>query len=240
MSRHAGPIVKALRDGVLVIVSILVAIALEGWWADRGLWQDLAADLAAVREQLLSVRETVEDQAFRSQRIMDVGYGLLERMNSEREADFVTVPDTVAFWAVGATPTLNVSVGAIDALIASGRFGAIQSGDLRTALANIDADISSVTENQIIAREYTLSALNPRLDDVLDRQVLTRLRFLPTFPFIRRPAESLADVRLPNNQGVRNAIEVRVGYFNRSVGAMSFLTEDINQILALLDQELSG
>jgi hypothetical protein len=234
------PILKALRDGVLVIVSILIAIALEGWWADRGLRQDLAADLTSVHEQLLSVRETVEDQAFRSQRIVDVGNGLLERMNSAREADLVTVPDTVAFWAVSATPTLNVSVGAVDALIASGRFGAIQTRDLRTALANIDAGVSSVTENQIIARDYTLSALSPMLDDVLDRQVLMQLRFLPTFPFIRRPAESLADVRLPNSQGVRNAIEVRVGYFNRSVGAMSFLTEDIDHILALLDQELSG
>jgi hypothetical protein len=240
MSRGARSILRALRDGTLVIASILIAFGLEAWWADRGLQRDLSADLASVREQLRSVRLTVESQSRRSQRIMDVGNRLLERLASERASGVVTVPDTVVFWAVSATPTMNVSIGAVDALIASGRFGAIRHAELRTALANLDARVASVTENQVTARDYSLSVLSPRLDEVLDRLSTARLRSLPAFPFIGRPSETLGNVQLPNNQAVRNGLDVRVGYFIRSVGAMGSLIEDIDHILSLLDEELSG
>ena len=116
MSRGARPILKTLRDGALVIASILIAFGLEAWWEDRGLRRDLSSDLISVREQLQSVRESVQSQARRSQRIVDVGNGLLARLASEGESAVVTVPDTVVFWAISATPTLNVSVGAAQSL----------------------------------------------------------------------------------------------------------------------------
>ena len=240
MSRSARPILEALRDGALVIASILIAFGLEAWWANRGLQRDLSADLASVREQLRSVRLTVESQSGRSQRILHVGNRLLERLDSESTSGVVTVPDTVVFWAVSATPTLNVSAGAVDALIASGRFGAIRSAELRTALANLDARIASVTENQETARDYTLSVLSPRLDDAIDRLATARLRSSPEFPFIGRPSESFGDQQLPNHQAVRNGLDVRIGYFIRSVEAMGSLIGDIDHILTLLDEELSG
>ena len=191
MSQDARSIVKALRDGALVIASILIAFGLEAWWANRGLQRDLSADLASVREQLHSVRQTVESQSRRSQRIIDVGNQLVERLADERTSGVVTVPDTVVFWAVSATPIMNISMGAVDALIASGRFGAIRSTALRTALGNLDAAVSGVTENQETAREYSLSVLSPRIDDVLDGPATARLRSLPSFPFVGRPSESL-------------------------------------------------
>lgn len=230
MSSKATGLLKTLRDAAVVVASILIAFALEAWWDEQQLSRDVQADLANIGEQLLAVESSVDEIDRRASNIINAGSALLAQLEGHDEGDPVAVTDTLLWWGVRSSPSLDVSIGAVTALIASGRIGAVQDPQLRLRLANLQGQIDDVTEDQAAARQHDLMILGPLLSEYVDQAHLDRVTLAwqaeggnPG----RGEAPTFGSVDFPNLLQLRNAVRVRLSFHRRAQQAMGSLRDDI-------------
>ena len=170
------PVWRLLRDGCVVVTSILIAFSLDAWWGEVQTGREVREELQGIDRELAANVTRVEYHIDFMGRIIAASEALLERMNLEASADEVLVSDTLAWFAFGgASPTLDASTGAIDALIASGRLQAVRSPELKGHLSGMEGRIQDAVEEQYVARSLRDQRLNPLLDPVLDRARLRKV-----------------------------------------------------------------
>ncbi len=153
-------ITKRLGQGLLVVVSILIAFGLDAFWEDSKERGDLHEDLANISAELQENRARVEYHLDMSQRMVDAFDVLLGAIDSEQGA--ATVPDTT-LWLTTITPSLDASLGAIDALIASGRMAVVSNSELSRRLAGLRDRVHDAVEEQVQATEVQYSLVIPHL-----------------------------------------------------------------------------
>jgi len=106
-------------------------------------------------------------------RVVSAGDALLAEMDAAPDSRTLVVADTIAWFVfLGISPTLDASLGGIEALIASGRLSAVRSRELRTRLAGLEGEIRDATEEQYINRDLEHDRMLPLLDPLFDRAPL--------------------------------------------------------------------
>ena len=68
----------------------------------------------------------------------------------------VRVPDTIAWPAFSIATALDLTPGAVDAIVQSGILRSIANGRLRTRLSELRDQMVDVLEEQLVARQITL------------------------------------------------------------------------------------
>lgn len=84
----------------------------------------------------------------------------MELMEESADDKLLSVPDTLVFLGTNASPTLEVSFGSVDALLASGRFGAIEEPRLRLLVSGFPGHVED-------AREMAMSTLGNEVRETL-------------------------------------------------------------------------
>ena len=120
----SGSAKKLFLESFVVIVSILIAFGLDAAWDSAEVRRELRSDLENVVQELQVNQARV---AFHFDMAVRIGMALehLGDALAASSASHVVVPDTIA-WLAAVYPTLDGSLGAVDALIASGRMAAIE------------------------------------------------------------------------------------------------------------------
>lgn len=146
---------------LLIVVSILLAFALDAWWDERGRDRQLVEELQAVRQEMLEnvanvavVLASVREHAAH----VDALIGALEQSGGEP----VTVPNA---WLGSAVTwrTVDVSTGTLELIRLSGGLRRIEAPALRAALASFPADLLDFTEDEQIGRDFAEYQLSPLL-----------------------------------------------------------------------------
>jgi hypothetical protein len=229
-----------LVEGLTVVVSILLAFALDAWWSDHQLRTDVAEDLRAVDHELQGNEDRVRYQLDLMSRIVSAGDALLAGMVAAPDSKTLVVPDTIAwFTLLGISPTLDASLGGIRALIASGRLSAIRSRELRTRLAGLEGEFQDAVEEQAINRDIEHDRLLPILDRLVDRGPLYDMNrdfFDERVP--GRPVHSTGTIRVPNRLELRNVIRSRNGNMTTASGEMRKLLVSLAEIHDLIAMEV--
>lgn len=148
-------------EGLVVVSSILIAFALDAFWQDAELKRDLRLDLANVAGEIEVNRGRVEYQIDLTSRMVTALDELLARTTESSAPDLV-VPDTIA-WLAQITPTMDLSLGAIDALLASGRMAAVEDPNLAGRLAGLHGLVGDAVEEQVQALDIQYSLVLPLL-----------------------------------------------------------------------------
>jgi hypothetical protein len=153
-------IVRRLSDGLLVVLSILVAFGIDAAWDESKEARELRADLVNVGLELEANRARVQFHLDLAQR----RYAAIGVVSGQMEpgGNVVTVPDTTAFLA-NTNATLDASLGAIDALVASGRMGAVRDPDLARRLAGLRDRFDDAVEEQLDVKEMEALHVIPLL-----------------------------------------------------------------------------
>lgn len=224
-----------LLEGVVIVVSIVLAFALDAWWDDVAERRQLRQQLGSVQAEVRGNRDLVLFQVDLMERMIDAGEALVEAMDSgASRGGAVSVPDTLA-WLPLANPTLDASLGAIDALVGSGQLALIRDPALRSRLAGLRDRISDSVEEQEQALTVYYDHLYPRLIESGYR----------TSPVVRqsifdywadrvpgRPAQSFGMVEFPSDPALAETVGERLLLYGISVDEMRVLLTVLDDLEA--------
>lgn len=211
----------ALRDAALIVVSILIAFALDAWWDGRSRAAEerealtaLSAELAASRAELDSV------MAFNVRQIQRIDRHLNGRFNPDEE------PEDLDAFSGGLT--FDPSIGAIEAILAGG-LDRVTSLELRAAIAAwpgvlreievdqwIMVDRYNALEDALVTRGFHLDVRNARRE----------LGVVSRSTWVRLAADSL--------------VRQRMSALGGSIGGLLFELEDVEARLADLEGLVEG
>lgn len=140
-----------MLESVIVVVSILIAFALDASWDRFRAQSDLRQDLAGVRDELAANRDALASQILLVKRVAGSIAALLDSMDRQPNATQIIASDTT-IWISQRTPTFDPSFGAIDALVATGRLAAIEDTRLRQNLAGLASRATDAGEELLEAQ----------------------------------------------------------------------------------------
>ncbi|MFV1988844.1 MAG: hypothetical protein ACC682_16350 [Gemmatimonadota bacterium] len=229
-SRGLGLLLQSLA----VIVSILIAFALDAWWAERSLRRDLLDDLVSVTQELETNVVTLEVEAlFHRTAIASIDV-LVGRIDDADGAPWLTVPDTVASFAFVFPPSYEASITAVRALISSGGLSRLRDPRLKQILGNFEAQAENIREGELGARRLAMEEIvplfweTPDLASSFGRAVEYRRRGLENTPLPSRP------IQIQNVAGLKNRLLLRRAWVDSSLRSIEQLRVDLEAALELL------
>lgn len=233
-----------LAEGLVVLLSILAAFLLEGWRADRELAGELLQELVSVQRELEGNRELILAEVEAIDRVTAGTEALLAELRAARDRDSVFVPDTIGWLGGMWTTTVDPSLGAVEALIATGRLAQVSNPELRTGLAGLRDRVADAREDQVVVRLLLVEQLLPLIRDGVDIASMADAGELlmtvsegdsltPQERARLRGLESQTRVRFPNSAAIRNTIRYKASYHG---GARAELVALVAHLEKLIDQ----
>jgi hypothetical protein len=237
--------VRLLLEGVVILSSILVAFFLEGWRDDRELDREVRQEVESVLREIQRNQELVRAEIVTLDRILMANDTLMAVLDDAAGEGSVSVADTLVFLARQWQTTFSPSLGAVEALIASGRLAQIEDAKLRQGLAGLRETIGDALNDELMAQ------------DIAVNQLLPLLRGMYRFPglgldFFGTPREGLTpqeglgdvavphrgDVRFPAGVDVRNTLLARTGWYSGARSKFLSMEDHLSELVALLAREL--
>jgi len=234
-----------LAESVAVVLSILLAFAIDAWWdgrQEKGRERDL---LAGLRTDFESSRPGLEGRLTLARRMAAGTVGLLDRIEARGTARDVIVPDSLILAVLGG-PTYEPATNTLDAAVASGEIELLESVELRTELANWRRLISDTREDELEVRRITNEQLVPELAGTLDlgpyfSRVLAWSGGDPGGPGRRIRAEDGSVLppaaRLPVTTELVGALALRRFYVEFAAADLAELLESLDRVLDLTGAE---
>jgi len=141
------PYRRVVVEGLVIIVSILLAFGIEAWWGERqeriqrgALMEDLESEIVS---NVTSLEDALGLQRLRVERIEIILNELTPEASGVSRDSLVTLQA-----AVLVNPSYDASWGILDLLIQSGDLALLENRDLRAKLAGIKARANDYLSNQ--------------------------------------------------------------------------------------------
>ena len=223
-----------------MIGSILIAFALDAWWDKSSEADAIDEALRGVAFELANNRDLLAREIAILERITTAGDSVLNLMRANEDRASIEIADTLAFLIGNWAPSLEVSFGAVDALIASGRLAEVQDPSLRLGLAGLRDRFADVVEDELVGRQIHVEQQGPLLSRLADLQDLRRLdaAFFSGVDVARAPVPHFGPMLYPNTRELRNIIYRKVGWYGSARGEITVLIEHIGGLASLAEQEL--
>jgi hypothetical protein len=231
---------KLALEGLVVVMSILIAFVLDAWWDGRQLHGEMRQELGSVAREVAENRAAVEFEIGALQRIIGGSEAMVSSLEAAPAGRPVAVPDTLAWFVAFWSPSLDLSFGALDALVASGRLAQIEDADLRLGLAGLKGKVLDAVADELLAQEvferiYTL--LSDHVDFAgiyrIDKQYFAQ----PRSPNRQVPTEN-ATLLVPNTLPVRNAILDRASWLGSALSELGPLLVQLDSLDALMQNSI--
>lgn len=156
-------------EAIVIVASILAAFALDRWWDARRDRIEEQAALRALQTEFRQARSRLEEYRGINQRIDNSVRTTLTRLTEARDRgeSFASIPDT-ALGLAYIPPTVQLSLGTLEGLLASGRLGILRDRELQALLSSWHGILADLTEEEDDARTYVYFHLDPVLRTRID------------------------------------------------------------------------
>jgi len=234
MSENAGNRGRSLLlESVIVVVSILIAFALDASWDRLQAGRALNEEMSAIADEVATNRSSLEHQMRLVGRVVSAMDALLGLMDAASTDEVLSVPDTIV-WLSQRTPTLDVSFGAIDALISAGRLAEVRDTGLRRALAGL-SDLILDAGEELLEGQTTYQLLEaPVAFPSLELRDLRVVTDKLTDDWEAQTMKGEGDVEFPNSRAVRSAMEHRRLLYLQALREVRGLADHLDQISGAL------
>ena len=239
-SRREGMSGPLLLEGIVIVLSILLAFALDTWWDER-----------IERSEEIAILNNLEQEFRAAQAQFDFYYGWHERieravaqtLQTAREASArgsvsITVPDT-AVALVYLSPTFDPRLGTLDGLLASGRLRLIRDPELRHALAGWPGLLREGTEEEEKALRHVATQLDPVFRQRMDISGPLGM-LLPLTEGSLSTEQTHAESLMPVDTEVLAVLALRHVHEDHGLDDLGDVHEEIGRILLLIDAQLRG
>jgi hypothetical protein len=150
------PMKRNLIESAAIVVSILIAFALEAsWesWQERQLGQAMLADLAQeIRGNIADLDSAHNKQVLRVETLNQI---IREAGKDRLGLDAETLNTLLA--SAASTPTFDMRAGVLDQLLQGGNLSLLESAELRNRLSSLEGFISDYLANQMAPFSFILS-----------------------------------------------------------------------------------
>ncbi len=160
------PWLRVFVEGVVIVVSILMAFALEAWWGGQQRAKEEDEVLRALLVEFNGAEVELDRVEQRHAEVVSGADAILEQLRGAATSDATVSISALA--SLFLTPTADPQRGTLDALIASGSLDLIRSQALQSRLADWPAALGDYQEDEQAARSFVLEALTPGLARYVD------------------------------------------------------------------------
>ena len=180
---------RPLVEGLIIVVSILLAFGIDAGWDAFRERADARQRLQSAQEELLAVGPQLEVGANYQRRVVEATQELARLIESVPEGEVVTTPDTL--WAAAlAIPDVGVPTEAVEALSAEGALSHVQSRSLRDSLGAWPSYLVDALANQREQWRYVTEEFSPlarKRADLTTAFALVRPWYRAEIPATRTP-----------------------------------------------------
>jgi hypothetical protein len=156
-----------LAEGVVIVGSILLALAADAWWDDHRDRQRERSLVESLLEDFAASRPGLESRVQLARRMATGNAALLDLLDPAVGGPTAAVPDSLVLAVLG-SPTYEPVMNSLDAALASGEIELLQNRELRANLADWRRRLADSTEDELEARRITNEHLVPLLARSLD------------------------------------------------------------------------
>jgi hypothetical protein len=230
---------RVVAEGLLIVLSILLAFGIEAWWGRRGERNAEVEALQGLRDDFVENLGRLASAKSSHFEIRDASVRLLAMTGPDAAttASDLTM-DTLIMALIGGPKVFPVTA-TYDALIASGRIDLLESAALRRELARWSTVIADLGEVEREARAQMDQRLLPFLWDyvpvvTLDLNVLSEYEEWDLEPsrFPSRYRELLRSIRF------ENAVEERMNSSRHAIDRVTAAEDVAQSVLSLVEGEL--
>lgn len=233
MSNKVG---ERLIEAILIVISILVAFAIDAWWQERN-----------DREEELRVLNSLQAE-FQANLVLIPRFIEAHSVSARYTADLIDAlqkagPDaTIEFSAtqtglVVGQGSSDPHSGALDAILQSGEMRFIQNPQIRERLASWPQLVQDATENEVLLR----TIWNPMLNTALARRAnLAAINDIPEACL----NDSLLDqcqthtISIPYDTEVIGLLLPIQGFSQEAARELEILVEEAKGIVEMIEEEL--
>ncbi len=222
---------QLLAEGILIVVSILLAFAIDASWNERLRRQDQQRTLRALEQDFEAASELLSKVSLAHKNGVGAGEALLiftgpqaTSIDSDRLADLLPPLFRI--------PYFSPSLGALEALLSSGDLRLIASAELRAALASFPVALAGLNRTQDYGAQFVLGHFLPSL--------------APHIPLRRYGMTSRGKTSFTGDIGpllrsleFENQVHVRLMNHELALTAVTALGERITDLLEMLALERS-
>jgi hypothetical protein len=223
---------RLFAEGIVIIISILLAFLIDAWWNDRLEDQREREQLTAMRiefaESLLalgSLRESVKHHASN----IDQFISLLKTSEDKPVSISADLIGSSIMWR-----TSDVSTSALDSLIASGGLNHLDNQLLKANLAKLPASLLDLTEDEVLAMNFAETIMA----DYLVKNGLAEVAYANRIKF-DIPAAS-RNVAIQSSDELIGLLMARRVHFEFSLGGILSIKESLQILINQIDDELSN
>ena len=230
----------AIREVVLIVLGVLIALSLESVWQDRSERMIERELLASLRDEFTHNASALDRWLLLHERGAASAHAFLSYLEEVPEGREVAVPDSL-IGELARTPTFDPDMNSLDAALGSGRISLIRSVAIQRVLANWSRLLLDAQEQEQRSVNQTYGELLPLLGSAVSRG--------PAMSWLasddRRLMRGEADESRPTTSSsvvssarLVNALWVRYRLEMSAVNELQILREGLREALTLLDGEL--
>lgn len=224
-------------EGAAIVVSILLAFAIDAWWDERAERKQEAALLAGLLADFRASQTHLESWLAGNRVVERTTTELLERIRTAGRNAPITVLGEHIIGAIS-TPTYSPTDSTLRAAISSGQVELIRDHDLRKELALWDQLLADTVEDEILIREIVVHRIIPVLSEQVRLGYL--LEFDPVVNLFLGEPESITrePIGLRADPKLEAAVAERLFHTTFVVQGLDDLYQSQARILELLEEQL--
>ena len=223
---------QVLAEGVIIVVSILLAFSIDAWWDRRNDRLEEREILLGLKIEFVDLRERLD----RWGKMNRTGQGFIERYLSDDLSEMEPGDIEFTFAHALAVNVLDQG-GAVDSLLSSGRLEKIGDLEIRGRLVKWPDWLEDIHTNDLSARNYSMQEIAPFLAaHGFPRTVCPADQF-----FICRGSEPVPDayIRLAEDPEFRAILIHRRGWMGSIAKDHERARDEADVILELIETRLA-
>lgn len=227
-------------EGVVIVLSILLAFAIDAWWDERKERIEETEILLGLKQEFTGSRALLQQQiANHSNTLHAVQELLMASRRGSWDSENLTVDKAIEY-LIG-PPTTDLGSGVSDALISAGRIDVLSNRELRFRIATWKGVFGEVHDDEVMNRNLVVEQILPymmRWGIPLSRSLsgFTEDSTLGTTSIADDP-DTMS--RLWSDPEFEVIVEVRYGFLTHTTGEYQTAMEEIEKILEEIEKSIS-
>ena len=156
--------IRVFAEGTTIVVSILLAFAIDAWWDERIEQRHAASLIAGLDSDFRISQQHLEQWLAGNRRILAAHTAFRDKLHVSEIGTEIDVPIDWVVAAIGA-PTYSPTDATLQEAISSGRIDLIESRALRELLARWRQQFDDTREDELTIRDVVVNQLVPVLSE---------------------------------------------------------------------------
>lgn len=153
---------RSIIESLVIVVSILLAFAIEAWWAEQLESITESKELDRLHTEFTVNRDRIDRSVTGQELARTATADLYNIIKNAPSSEVVALPDNL-LQAMLFTPTFDVATPVLNSLVLSGNLSVIEDSGVLAAIATWQRVLAQVTESELGARDFTNEILFPNL-----------------------------------------------------------------------------